>query len=70
MVEVFKTNVAQIEHATTLEGKLSLLFPASNINFDLGDCDKVLRVEGEKITSKRVIELLKSNGYDCQILEY
>lgn len=69
MVEVFKTNVEQVEHATTLEGKLSLLFPATNVNFDLDDCDKVLRVEGKNFTSGRIIELLKSNGYDCQIME-
>lgn len=69
MVEVFKTNVQLEEHATTLAEKLSLLFPKTKINFDLEDCDKVLRVEGNTFVSTKIIETLTLNGYDCSLLE-
>ena len=42
----FKTNVQECELAHQLTQKLLLCFPHSKINFDLHDCDKILRVEG------------------------
>lgn len=70
MVEVFKTNVQQLKQAKALESELASQFPLIKINFDLEDCDKVLRVEGRKFVPDKVIELLHSNGYFCQIMEY
>ena len=69
MVEVFKTNVQLQEQATTLAGKLSLRFPRMKINFDLEDCDKVLRVEDKDVSPYKIIEMLASDGYQCHILE-
>ena len=69
MIEVFKTDVQSEEQASTLAEKLSLLFPKTKINFDLEDCDKILRVEGNTIIPTKIIETLSSNGYDCSILE-
>lgn len=69
MVEVFKTNVQLEEEAAILAGKLSLKFPLTRINFDLEDCDKVLRVEGKHIAPHKIVELLSSDGYQCHILE-
>jgi len=37
-------------------------------NFDLEDCDKILRVETEKVTPETVITLLKSQGFECSEL--
>ncbi|MBL4676337.1 MAG: hypothetical protein JKY70_09065 [Mucilaginibacter sp.] len=48
---------------------LSVHFPASKINFDLDDCDKVLRVEGKDLCKQRIIELLKLNGHYCEVLD-
>lgn len=70
MVEVFKTNVQRPKQARILESELASRFPSVKINFDLEDCDKILRVEGKKFASDKIIELLLSNGYFCQILEY
>jgi hypothetical protein len=39
------------------------------INFDLDDCDKILRVEGKNVLPGKIIGLLKANGYQCQALE-
>ena len=69
MVEVFKTNVAEHHQAAMLEDVLLQYFPRFRINFDLEDCDKILRVEGEYIMPVKVIEVLNSKGYHCHCLE-
>lgn len=68
MIEVFKTDVQQPGTANLLIAKLILLFPGSRVNFDLEDCDRVLRVEGENICREKIAGLLKSSGYFCQQL--
>ena len=68
-VEVFKTNVEQKGDAAILLGILSRLFPAYKINFDLEDCDKILRVEGEKLQPKKIIEILNTKGHQCLVLD-
>jgi len=69
MVEVFKTNVQRREEAEMLIRKLAGHFPDHKINFDLSDCDRILRVEGEAFPAKKVIELLGSDNYLCDVLE-
>jgi hypothetical protein len=70
MVEVFKTNVYGARQSKVLLAKLHEHFPTCKINIDLEDCDKVLRFEGETFCANRVMELLKLNGYKCEILTY
>ena len=70
MVEVFKTNVPSQTQANSILISLQKNFPAHKINFDLDDCDKVLRVQGRNISTKKVIVLVNKNGYDCEILGY
>lgn len=67
-VEVFKTNVPDTMVAGLLITRLQRLFPGSRVNFDLEDCDKVLRVEGGDICCEQIINMLKDTGYDCGIL--
>jgi len=69
MVEVFKTNVELQEHATLLVEELSYRFPKIKINFDLDDCDRVLRVEGNAIAPNKIIEALRTKGYYCELLK-
>ncbi|MDB5136840.1 MAG: hypothetical protein JWP37_3443 [Mucilaginibacter sp.] len=68
MVEVFKTNVRRRGQAILLLNILSRQFPLLRINFDLDDCDKILRVEGEDISQEKIAELVTENGYNCEIL--
>ena len=68
MVEVFKTNVSSEGHATTLIGLLQLAFPNHKINFDLDDCDRILRIEGHSISPESIITLLKENNCDGEVL--
>lgn len=69
MIEVFKTNVDEANEARKMIGLLKEHFPASRINIDLHDCDKVLRLEGQDFQPGQVITLMTENGYNCSILE-
>lgn len=66
MVEVFKTNVYDAEAADEIAGHLLKLFSGGKVNFDLEDCDKILRVENESI---KVKTFLYEKGFNCEILE-
>jgi len=39
------------------------------INFDLEDCDKILRVEGENILNEKITGLVTESGYQCEVLK-
>jgi hypothetical protein len=49
MIEVFKTNVVKPEDAKHILFILNRVFPEYYINFDLEDCDHILRVEHTNI---------------------
>jgi hypothetical protein len=69
MIEVFKTNVQTAGDASHLVELLLQQFPGSRINFDLQDCDKILRVEGKEFCSHIIMTLVNRNGFHCEILE-
>ena len=69
MVEVFKTNVQKKTQSKMLLCILSEAFPSFRINFDLSDCDKVLRVEGDNIEAVRIMILVKKHGFACEVLD-
>lgn len=69
MVEVFKTNVTEENEAARLLSLLINQLPACIINFDLQDCDNILRVKGDAIPINAIIELVNSNGFDCALLD-
>jgi hypothetical protein len=62
MIYVFKTTVdskSKLEFATAL---LSELLPHALWNFDLEDCDNILRIESEIEVSERI---LQNDIFDC-----
>jgi len=69
MVEVFKTNVRKKAQSKMLLGMLYEAFPWFKINFDLSDCDRVLRVEGDNLEALRIMILIKQYGFHCEVLE-
>jgi len=69
MVEVFKTNVHKKAQSKMLLCILAEAFPSFTINFDLSDCDKVLRVKGDNIEASGIMILVKENGFKCEILD-
>lgn len=68
MVEIFKTDVQNVNRSKLLVQKLTNHIPGSCINFDLEDCDNILRVEGENFSAETIIILLNNCGHSCEIL--
>ena len=64
MVEVFKTNVQEVDDANKIIQKLLEHFPNYKINFDLDDCDKILRIESPKIDLNKIEQ--KLNKLNCK----
>ena len=69
MVEIFKTNVEINTDAKAIVSILQRQFPHHKINFDLEDCDRILRIEGGRFNPKQIIEHLNLQGYICVPLE-
>lgn len=68
MIYVFKTSVFSENEILLLKPHLDKL-PRTKWNFDLEDCDKILRIESSsRISEKMIMNLLNDNGYDCQAL--
>lgn len=68
MVEVFKTNIQKKAQGKMLLCILSKAFPSLKINFDLSDCDRVLRVEGDNMEAFRIMMLVEEYGFKCEVL--
>lgn len=70
MIEVFKTNVMFHKDALLIIDRLEKKLGNSKINFDLEDCDKILRIVGtNKAKSQYIISHLQQLGYQCEILD-
>lgn len=70
MVEVFKTNVEELYVANMLIEQMQKEFPAYKVNFDLSDCDRILRVEcaDDSIYTQGLIDFLKKCGINAEVL--
>ena len=69
-IEVFKTNLTSSKEADKVVKVLLRYYPHSYINFDLEDCDNILRVEGPDIEEDKIIDLVISQGHYCEVLGY
>ncbi len=69
MIEVFKTDVQKITQAKKLTALLLEHIPDGQINFDMHDCDKILRVEGKDFIPEKVLMIVKENGFTCMVLQ-
>ena len=69
MVEVFKTNVETDEQAARLAHLIHGIFPDYIVNFDLDDCDRILRVKSSDfIHEHKLIEMLTQQGFEVELL--
>ena len=70
MVEVFKTNVSKTDEAEMLVDRIHLNFAEYKVNFDLEDCDKILRVKSTSgsVQPGTLIEFLKDLGFSAEVL--
>lgn len=69
-VLVFKTSVSSACEALEVKPLLDSLMGGGECwNFDLEDCDRILRVETISLQPGRIIGKLNEVGYTCEELE-
>jgi|JI10StandDraft_1071094.scaffolds.fasta_scaffold3932871_1 hypothetical protein len=68
-VEVFKTNVADPDRAKWLVVHIERNFTNCKVNFDIDDCDRILRVVFDgNLQSDLLLDLLKNAGCTAEVL--
>jgi hypothetical protein len=69
-IEVFRTNVTSERHANMLLHQIHTTYADYEANFDLDDCDKILRVKcnGRSVDPAQLIDMLKDYGFDADVL--
>jgi hypothetical protein len=70
LVKVFKANVQDHTEARHIVFVLHQTFSSCIANFDLDDCDRILRIEtqGESIHDSDIQLLIAAYGYFCEPL--
>ncbi|MGA0560544.1 hypothetical protein ACO2Q8_28020 [Larkinella sp. VNQ87] len=70
MVEVFKTNVEDHRQAERLIDQIHQSFRGYRANFDLEDCDNILRIKSPSgwVEADGVITLLLNSGFRAEVL--
>lgn len=67
-IEIFRTDIDCPDKAATLSAAINGLFPHYRINFDLQDCDKILRIVAQTVDQQAVIRLAGSLGMNVEVL--
>lgn len=69
---IFKTNVDSPMHVLKVEGLFRSIHSIIRWNFDLEDCDRILRVVVSDIHMRpeMIEQLLRSEGICCEYLEF
>ena len=69
MVWVFKTSVNNKSRVKKIETMLdNFILPPGKWNFDLTDCDKILRIENQELCTASLISELNKAGFECEEL--
>ncbi|MCK0188908.1 hypothetical protein [Arenibacter sp. F20364] len=69
-VLVFKTSINHNREIRVLKPALNKLITKWGYwNFDLEDCDNILRVETHRVTAGAIARLLNNHGFLCEELE-
>lgn len=69
-VLIFVTNVKRPEHVSEVRPLLTAVPAINQWNFDLEDCDNILRIEANDVSPRYIESLLNTAGFDCRELEY
>lgn len=68
-VEVLKTSVLHADEAKRIIDRIHATFINCHANFDLDDCDRILRVESDRaIQAADLISILNACGFDADVL--
>ena len=68
MIYVFKTSISSKKTIKLLTPHLNKLLAVSNWNFDLEDCDNILRIDSQANIVKKTIKILNNYGFECEEL--
>lgn len=69
IVEIFKTTISCPKDSDSILKTFSKEYPDCKINFDLEDCDNILRFEGFGFHNESIIIHLKKLGFECEALQ-
>ncbi len=76
MIEVYITDIQNIEQARTISTAIREKFAGVRVNVDLNDTHlsfpcghTILRIHSDQIDSEKVVGLMKNHGFSCEILE-
>lgn len=69
MISVFKTNVTNRKEMETLKPLLDAHLEIAKWNFDLEDCDNILRIDSINEITECTVKILRDNGFECEELE-
>nr|WP_116788876.1 hypothetical protein [Flavobacterium psychrotrophum] len=69
MIYVFKTSVKTKKDSLRLKPLLNEALSIAKWNFDLEDCDKILRIDSPTCIIKAIVKLLNNNGFECEELK-
>lgn len=69
MIYVFKTSVKTKNQAKKLRPHIDKILPKGKWNFDLDDCDNILRIDSEEDIVLKISDLMSKHQFDCEELE-
>jgi hypothetical protein len=69
MIFVFKTSVKNKTHIDKLKPHINKILSNEKWNFDLEDCDKILRIDSEENIVLKITDLLTIHNFNCKELE-
>ncbi len=70
MVWVFRTSVTNEQEANQLAPLFKSLLPQEGKwNFDLTDCDRILRIESNQLSVLHIADTLHQQGFQCEELQ-
>jgi len=66
---IYKTSVANKSHVQQLQIILDKLPLITQWNFDLDDCDNILRIISIDLQPQVICQLLQTEGFNCEPME-
>jgi hypothetical protein len=69
MIYVFKTSVKSKNQVNKLKPHINKMLPNEKWNFDLEDCDRILRIDSTENIVLEITDLLNIHKFSCEELE-
>ena len=68
-VYVFKTSILSEMDVSIVQPQFDTLPSGTRWNFDLEDCDNILKIESSSDITQKVVEILNEHHYECEELK-